>query len=36
MKYPNQEEFETVNLFGTGAENTAYTQYFIGKSYLNP
>lgn len=36
MKYTNQEEFEKVNLFGTGAENTAYAQYFRGKSYLNP
>ncbi len=30
------EEFERQNSFGKGAENTAYAQYFVGKSYLNP
>ena len=29
-------EFEKNNVFGLGQENTAYAQYFIGKSYLNP
>ena len=31
-----KEEFDQVNVFGTGAPNDAYAQYFIGKSYLNP
>ena len=30
------EEFEKRNVFGTGAENTGFAQYFIGNSYLNP
>ena len=30
------KKFEKENLFGLGAENTAFAQYFIGKSYLNP
>lgn len=30
-----KEKAQTV-LFGFGKENTAYAQYFIGKSYLNP
>ena len=29
-------EFEKSNVFGLGKENTAYAQYFIGNSYLNP
>ena len=29
-------EFEKQNTFGLGDENTAYAQYFIGKSYLHP
>ena len=33
MRY---EEFEKSNIFGLGTENTAFAQYFIGKSYLNP
>ena len=36
MKYHNQNEFEKANVFGTGDPNTAYAQYFIGQSYLNP
>ena len=36
MKMNNKEEFDKVNVFGLGNENTAYAQYFIGKSYLNP
>lgn len=28
--------FEEKNIFGLGDENTAFAQYFIGKSYLNP
>ena len=31
-----KEEFEKVNVFGLGAENSAYAQYFTGASYLNP
>ena len=36
MKATNRNEFEKENIFGTGAENSAYAQYFIGNSYLNP
>lgn len=36
MKITNREEFEKQNVFGTGNANTAYAQYFIGESFLNP
>ncbi len=36
MKISNQEEFNRQNVFGLGQENSAYAQYFIGNSYLNP
>ena len=36
MKTTNRNEFEKENVFGTGAENSAYAQYFTGNSYLNP
>ena len=36
MKTMDQKEFARENVFGLGAENTAYGKYFIGKSYLNP
>ena len=36
MKYQNQDAFEKANMFGTGTPNTAYAQYFIGNSFLNP
>lgn len=36
MKYSKKEEFEQVNVFGTGTPNEAYAQYFIGNSFLNP
>ena len=36
MKYADRESFEKVNVFGTGAPNDAYAQYFTGQSYLNP
>ena len=36
MKTTNKEEFEKQNVFGTGNANTAYAQYFTGKSFLNP
>lgn len=36
MKYKEESDFDQVNMFGKGQENTAYAQYFIGNSYLNP
>ena len=36
MKTKDQKEFARENVFGLGAENTAYARYFIGQSYLNP
>ena len=36
MKYTDKTAFEQANIFGTGAANTAYAQYFIGNSFLNP
>ena len=30
------DKFNEKNIFGLGAENSAYAQYFVGKSYLNP
>ena len=36
MKTIEQGAFEAQNIFGKGTENSAYAQYFIGKSYLNP
>lgn len=30
------QEFEKKNVFGLGKENSAYAQYFVGTSYLNP
>ena len=36
MKCENKQAFEEQNMFGTGAVNTAYAQYFIGNSFLNP
>lgn len=36
MKVIDKTQFEKVNLFGLGADNTAYAQYFTGRSYLNP
>ena len=32
MKTISREEFEKRNVFGTGAENTGFAQYFIGNS----
>ena len=34
MKYLEFEPFEQANLFGTGAPNEKYAQYFIGNSFL--
>ena len=36
MKYQNKDEFEKCNLFGLRAPNAAFSQFFIGNSYLNP
>lgn len=36
MKYSNREEFEKVNVFGTGVPNDGFAQYFVGDSFLNP
>ena len=36
MGIMNKEEFDKQNVFGLGQENTAYAQYFIGDSFLNP
>lgn len=36
MKILNEEEFDKNNIFGKGQDNTAYAQYFVGRSYLNP
>lgn len=32
----NKEEFNKENIFGLGKENTEYSKYFVGNSYLNP
>ena len=36
MRIYDKEQFNRENLFGLGNTNTAYEQYFIGNSYLNP
>ncbi|WP_392566652.1 cupin domain-containing protein [Utexia brackfieldae] len=36
MKIIEPAEFEQANVFGTGAANTAYAQYFQGHSFLQP
>ena len=36
MKTIDKAEFEKQNMFGTGASNTSFAQYFIGESFLNP
>lgn len=36
MKVNNKDDFNIQNVFGLGQENTAYSQFFIGNSYLNP
>lgn len=35
MKIAKKEEFEKINIFGTGEPNDAYAEYFIGNSFLN-
>lgn len=36
MKTTDKKKFAEMNMFGFGKENTAYAQYFIGNSFLNP
>lgn len=36
MKIQDKTTFDAANVFGLGAENSAYAAYFIGTSYLNP
>lgn len=36
MENDDRREFERANVFGTGAPNDAFAQYFTGRSYLNP
>ena len=36
MKIQDKQSFEQQNMFGTGTANTAYAQFFIGDSFLNP
>jgi len=35
VKYINKEEFEKVNMFGTGVPNDMFVKYFKGNSFLN-
>ena len=36
MKVQDKTAFDEQNIFGQGMVNTAFAQYFIGNSYLNP
>ena len=36
MRISDKNLFDQENVFGLGNANTAYAQYFIGNSYLNP
>ena len=36
MKIQDKAAFDEQNVFGQGMANTAFAQYFIGSSYLNP
>lgn len=36
MKVQGKTAFDEQNIFGQGMANTAFAQYFIGNSYLNP
>lgn len=36
MRINDKAVFDKENVFGLGNANTAYAQYFIGNSYLNP
>ena len=35
MKYMDKDEFEKVNMFGTGMPNEMFAKYFVGDSFLN-
>lgn len=35
MKILKKEEFEKINIFGTGKPNDAYAEYFTGNSFFN-
>ena len=36
MRTIDENAFSKENVFGKGQANTAYAQYFIGESFLNP
>ena len=36
MRISDKEQFDQENVFGLGKENSAFAQYFVGNSYLNP
>ena len=36
MKIQDKNQFDAQNVFGMGQPNTAFSQYFIGNSYLHP
>ena len=36
MKYTRKNDFDQVNIFGTGNPNDAFAKFFIGNSFLNP
>lgn len=36
MKYVNESDFNSANIFGKGFPNTMFSQYFVGESFLNP
>lgn len=36
MKYTDEQQFESANVFGKGQPNEAYAKFFIGNSFLNP
>ena len=36
MKIQDKTMFDQQNVFGQGQANTAFAQFFIGNSYLNP
>lgn len=36
MKISSEEKFAAQNVFGKGAPNDAFAQYFTGSSFLNP
>lgn len=36
MRITDKNLFDQINIFGLGNENSAYAQYFVGNSFLNP